>query len=110
VDPKLAAIGNQLFFDPILALRTDNACAGCHSPAHGFSDSQSIAIGVQNNGVVGPGRRGPRNQRRSPMVLNSGFYPNLMWNGRFRSTSGDPFDNSQGFAFPPPEGATRFAP
>jgi len=110
VDPKLAAIGNQLFFDPILALRTDNACAGCHSPAHGFSDSQSIAIGVQNNGIVGPGRRGPRNQRRSPMVLNSALYPNLMWNGRFRSTSGDPFDNSQGFAFPPPEGATRFAP
>jgi cytochrome c peroxidase len=110
VDPTLAALGNQLFFDPILSLRTDNACAGCHSPAHGFGDSQSIAIGVQNNGIVGAGRRGPRNQRRSPMVLNSAFYPNLMWNGRFRSTSGDPFDNSQGFAFPPPEGTTRFPP
>ncbi len=108
VDPTLAAIGNSLFFDPILSLRGDNACAGCHSPAHGFSDSQSIAIGVQNNGIVGPGRRGPRNRRRSPMVLNSAFYPKMMWNGRFRSTSGDPFDNSRGFVFPAPEGALRF--
>lgn len=110
VDPALAAIGNALFFDPVLGLRGDNACAGCHSPAHGFSDSQSIAIGVQNNGIVGPGRRGPRNQRRSPMVLNSAFYPKLMWNGRFRSPSGDPFRNSQGFLFPAPEGSTRFPP
>ena len=108
IDPALAAIGNQLFFDPILSPSTDNACAGCHSPAHGFGDSQSIAIGVRNNGIVGAGRRGPRNQRRSPMVLNSAFYPKLMWNGRFRSLSGDPFQNSQGFAFPPPEATARF--
>ena len=44
------------------------------------------------------------------MVLNSAFYPNLMWNGRFRSHSGDPFDNSQGFAFPPPEGRNAIQP
>ncbi len=110
VNSDLAKIGNALFFDPILGLRGDNACAGCHSPAHGFADSQSIAIGVQNNGVVGAGRRGLRNQRRSPSVLNSAFYPKLMWNGRFHSPSGDPFDNSLGFAFPPPEGLERFAP
>jgi cytochrome c peroxidase len=33
-----------------------------------------------------------------------------MWNGRFFAFSGDPFDNSLGFVFPPPEGATRFRP
>ncbi len=26
---------------------------------------------------------GPRNQRRSPLVINTAFYPKLMWNGRF---------------------------
>ena len=26
---------------------------------------------------------GPRNQRRSPLVVNTAFYPKLMWNGRF---------------------------
>ena len=32
-----------------------------------------------------------------------------MWNGRFNSRSGDPFDNSQGFGFPLPEGDARFS-
>ena len=75
---------------------------------NGFGDSQSIAIGVENNDLVGPRRMGPRNQRRTPSVVNTAFYPNLMWNGRFSAISGDPFDNSQGFLFPPPEGTTRF--
>ena len=41
----------------------------------GFGDTQSIAIGVQNNGLVGPNRTGPRNQRRTPTVVNTAFYP-----------------------------------
>ena len=109
VDPELARLGNALFFDPILSLHGDNACAGCHSPANGFGDSQSIAIGVQSNRIVGPERVGPRNRRRSPLVLNSAFYPKLMWNGRFRSASGDPFDNSMAFVFPAPESSSKFA-
>jgi len=40
------------------------------------------------------------------MMINTAFYPTLMWNSRFSATSGDPFDNSQGFVFPPPEGST----
>ena len=103
IDRQLAEVGRMLWFDPITALRGDNACAGCHSPTDGFGDSQSIAIGIENNGIVGADRRGPRNQRRSPMIINTVFYPTLMWNSRFRSLSGDPFDNSAGFQFPPPE-------
>ena len=38
------------------------------------------------------------------MVLNTAFFPNLMWNFRFFAVSDDPFDNSLGFVFPPPEG------
>ena len=87
---------------------TDNTCGGCHSPTNGFGDTQSIAIGIQNNHIVGQGRMGPRNQRRTPTVANTAFYPNLMWNGRFAARSGDPFDNSAGFEFPPPEGTTKF--
>jgi cytochrome c peroxidase len=110
VDPMLADLGRLLFFDTALGLHGDNACAGCHSPARGFGDTQSIAIGVDNNGIVGPNRAGPRNQRRSPLVVNTAFYPKLMWNGRFSAPSGNPFDNSQGFTFPPPEGTTQFPP
>jgi cytochrome c peroxidase len=68
-----------------------------------------MAIGVQNNGIVGPHRAGPRNQRRSPLVINTALYPALMWNGRFNSLSGDPFDNSHGFRFPFPEADQRFS-
>jgi cytochrome c peroxidase len=108
IDPAKAQLGRFLFFDKFVGLHGDNSCAGCHSPMNGFGDSQSMAIGVENNDLVGPRRMGPRNQRRTPSVVNTAFYPNLMWNGRFSAISGDPFDNSQGFLFPPPEGTTRF--
>jgi cytochrome c peroxidase len=110
LNPQLADLGRLLFFDVAGGLHDDNTCAGCHSPSSGFGDTQSIAIGVQNNLIVGGNRTGPRNQRRTPSVVNTAFYPKLMWNGRFLSLSGDPFDNSQGFEFPQPEGKTRFPP
>jgi cytochrome c peroxidase len=110
IDTRLANLGRLLFFDKIHALHDDNTCAGCHSPTNGFGDTQSIAIGIQNNNLVGPNRHGPRNQRRTPTVSNAAFFPALMWNERFSSASGDPFDNSGGFLFPPPEGMTRFPP
>jgi cytochrome c peroxidase len=104
IDPARANIGRLLWFDTITGLHNDNTCAGCHSPTRGFGDTQSIAIGIDNNGIVGPQRLGPRNQRRTPMAINTAFYPNLMWNSRFASLADDPFDNQQGFQFPPPEG------
>jgi cytochrome c peroxidase len=109
IDPRLAEIGRMLWFDTLHSLHADNTCGGCHSPTNGFGDSQPMAIGVQNNGLVGPHRTGPRNQRRSPLVINTALYPALMWNGRFSSLSGDPFDNSRGFRFPFPEGDERFS-
>ena len=106
IDNQLADLGRLLFFDTVGGLNDDNNCSGCHSPTNGFGDTQSIAIGVDNNGIVGPNRAGPRNQRRTPMVANTAFFPNLMWNSRFASLSNDPFDNSAGFLFPQPEGLT----
>ena len=106
IDNQLADLGRLLFFDTVGGLNNDNNCSGCHSPTNGFGDTQSIAIGVDNNGVVGPDRAGPRNQRRTPMAANTAFFPNLMWNSRFASLSNNPFDNSAGFLFPPPEGLT----
>jgi cytochrome c peroxidase len=104
IDHQLADLGRFLWFDTITGLNDDNACAGCHSPTNGFGDTQSIAIGIESNGVVGPHRAGPRNMRRTPMAANTAFFLNLMWNSRFASLSGDPFDNSVGFVFPAPEG------
>lgn len=106
INNQLADLGRLLFFDTILGLNNDNNCSGCHSPTGGFGDTQSIAIGIDNNGIVGADRAGPRNQRRTPTVANSVFFPTLMWNSRFASLSNDPFDNGAGFLFPAPEGLT----
>jgi len=100
LDPKLVKLGQKIFFDNIMGLHRDNSCAGCHSPAAGFGDSQSIAIGTDNNGIVGPSRTGPRNQRRAPLTINTAFSHSLMLNLRFVSRSGDPFDLSQGATVP----------
>jgi len=111
INAKLQNLGRALFFDPILSLHNDNSCAGCHDPSAGFADSQSIAIGVQDVGMIaGASRTGPRNQRRSPTIVNSVLYPSMMWDGRFFAPTGNPFDNSQGFTFPAPEGTTKFPP
>jgi cytochrome c peroxidase len=93
-----------LWFDTVTGLNGDNTCAGCHSPTNGFGDAQPIAIGIDNNGLVGPHRAGPRNMRRAPMVINSAFFPALMWNARFAALSGDPFDRQADLVFPLPEG------
>jgi cytochrome c peroxidase len=104
LDPQLADAGRLLWFDTVTGLNNDNTCGGCHSPTNGFGDSQPIAIGIDNNGIVGPERAGPRNMRRAPSVINTAFYPTLMWNSRFFSLSRDPFDKTAGFSFPAPEG------
>ncbi|HEY8226056.1 MAG TPA: cytochrome c peroxidase [Pyrinomonadaceae bacterium] len=106
IDNQLAELGRLAFHDSLLGLNDDNSCSGCHAAPNGFGDSQSIAIGIENNNIVGPDRTGPRNQRRAPMILNNVFYPGLMWNSRFAAVSGDPFDNSAGFQFPAPESFT----
>jgi cytochrome c peroxidase len=104
IDRKRADLGRLLWFDIIGGLNNDNSCGGCHSPTNGFGDTQPIAIGIDNNLIVGPHRTGPRNQRRTPLAANTALYPTLMWNSRFAALSGDPFDNSAGLQFPPPEG------
>jgi cytochrome c peroxidase len=42
-------------------------------------------------------------------MVNTALYPAMMWNGRFNSLSGDPFNTAQGFRFPFPEDDTRFS-
>jgi cytochrome c peroxidase len=46
-----------------VGLNNDNSCSGCHGATAGFGDTQSIAMGIDNNFMVGLDRLGPRNQR-----------------------------------------------
>ena len=53
LNPALADLGRLLWFDKLDGLHDDNTCGGCHSPSRAFGDTQSIAIGIQNNNLVG---------------------------------------------------------
>jgi cytochrome c peroxidase len=57
-DAKIA-LGKQLFFDKNLSNPTGQACASCHAPEKGFSDSQNQAISIGANGTHFSNRNAP---------------------------------------------------
>ncbi|WP_420585881.1 cytochrome-c peroxidase [Ruegeria sp.] len=54
-DMEQAAIGHQLFYDPILSGNRNISCAHCHHPDFGTSDGLSLGIGEGGEGL-GPNR------------------------------------------------------
>jgi len=73
--PEKAALGKQLFFDPILSKDNTVSCISCHDVANGGSDGHKMSIGIFK-------RRGTMN---SPTVLNSTFNFTQFWNGRAKN-------------------------
>lgn len=73
--PEKAALGELLFFDPILSDNNRRACASCHKPNKAFTDgnTKSVSFGF---GEL------PRN---SPTVINAGFQKKLFWDLRAAS-------------------------
>ena len=76
--PEKAALGRLLFWDPILSGGKDVACASCHHPDFGYTDSRDLAIGAHGLGL-GVTRRfdvpdaRPLVKRNTPTLLNVGF-------------------------------------
>jgi cytochrome c peroxidase len=70
--PKKAALGRELFRDPLLSRDHQISCATCHDPARGFSDNRPVAAGVF-------GRQG---NRRVPRIVNRGYGKAFFWDGR----------------------------
>ncbi len=66
------ALGERLFFDPLLSINGEVSCASCHEPRHAFSDPRPVSIGAE-------GRRGRRN---AMPIFNLGWAPSLFWDGR----------------------------
>jgi cytochrome c peroxidase len=78
-DPKRAAIGQLLFYDPILSGNRNIACATCHHPEHGTSDGLSLGIGEGGAGLgplrsagAGPDRIRKRIPRNATGLWNLG--------------------------------------
>lgn len=80
--PEKAELGRLLFFDPVLSLNNDIACATCHHPDLGFADGRPQAMGAGGEGL-GAGRTGGISLLRSaPSLWNVGYAQSLFWDGR----------------------------
>ena len=71
--PAGTALGERLFFDPILSADGTVSCGTCHQPALAFSDGRALSVGV--GGLVGT--------RNTPALSNIGYlHQPLFWDGR----------------------------
>lgn len=70
-DTQKIALGERLFFDPIVSIDSSISCASCHKEVYGFADDVAISPGVE-------GRLGKRN---SPSLWNVGYQPYFMREG-----------------------------
>lgn len=79
-------LGNLLFYDPILSVDQETACATCHSEFWGMSDALPVAVGNGAGPLAGPGREGPNTlNRNAPALFNMAFRETLLWDGESSS-------------------------
>jgi len=69
---KKIALGERLFFEKGLSADRSVSCASCHSPARFFADDEAFSKGVRDQ----------RGQRNAISLMNVGYLPHLMWDGR----------------------------
>ncbi len=69
--PERVALGERLFFDPILSFDSTLSCGSCHKPEFAFADTARISPGIH-------GRLGFRN---SPSLINTAYQPDFMLDG-----------------------------
>src|SRR5690606_5875518 len=68
-------LGHQLFFEKRLSKDFTLSCASCHLPEHGFSDPNTVSIGV--NGKTG--------RRQAMSLLNLAWSDQFFWDGRAKT-------------------------
>lgn len=73
--PEKIALGKLLFFDKRISADGTVACATCHNPDFGFTDSKPVSDGI----------RGQQGKRSAPSAINRLFSSNQFWDGRAKS-------------------------
>lgn len=69
-----SALGQMLFFDPLLSRSKTRSCATCHNPTLSWGDGLPRAIGEDPKGMP----------IRSPTLIDVAFFEPLGWDGKFR--------------------------
>lgn len=93
-DPAMVALGEALFFDPILSGNMDTACASCHHPSFATGDGLSLSVGTGAVGI-GPvaveGEHPPFIARHAPTLFNLGQpgFEAMFWDGRVERVGGE---------------------
>lgn len=96
----VAALGERLFFDPILSKDRSVSCASCHKPEHAFADSVAFS----------PGVRGQLGSRNTPSAMNGAGRLEFFWDGRASSLEEQalgPIANPKEMDLPLPEAMAR---
>jgi cytochrome c peroxidase len=75
VGNPLILLGQSIFYDGGLSRTGRTACATCHDPNYAFAQPRQVSR--SDNGQLG--------LRNAPSLINTGFLPVLMWDGRFRT-------------------------
>jgi len=71
-DSASVALGRALFFDPVLSVNRDRACASCHNPSRGLADGRKVAQAIDRSNL-------PRN---APALVNVSDQKAFFWDGR----------------------------
>lgn len=71
ITEKRIALGQKLFFDPILSRNNDISCATCHLPEYAFTDALDFSIGTE----------GRRTERNAPTLFNLAWHPYFFMDG-----------------------------
>ena len=69
------ALGEKLFFDPILSLDKSISCASCHNPNFAYADNKSFSLGVGDSLA----------SRNTPSIMNVLSRPYFFYDGRVAS-------------------------
>ena len=69
-----SALGEMLFFDPLLSGSKTRSCATCHNPSLSWGDGLARAIGEDPKGLP----------LRAPSLIDVAFIEPLGWDGKFR--------------------------
>lgn len=67
------ALGEKLFYEPLLSVNNKRSCAGCHQPAKAFTDGLPKALQLDEHSTL------PRN---TPTLWNAALQMNLFYDSR----------------------------
>ncbi|MCR9161283.1 MAG: cytochrome-c peroxidase [Nannocystaceae bacterium] len=112
--PAAVALGEALFYDPLLSGNEDIACATCHHPTLGTGDGLSLSLGTGAVGL-GParaqGEHPPFVPRHAPSLLNVGDpgFTRMFWDARVEVDAQGTLRTPLGPALPPGLGSALAA-